>query len=122
LSNEQGGLERLFLRQQLFADAAFGPLEPHRACLGAVRDLMYLPAAFSGYIFAALVGWVGWYGAALLQMCLLLLVPIIAMLFFDLGKTSCKTKSRTVPAPQGPFRITENKTGVGGEILGPVFS
>jgi hypothetical protein len=26
-------------------------------------------------------------------MCLLLLVPIVAMLFFDLGKTSCKTKS-----------------------------
>jgi hypothetical protein len=24
---------------------------------------------------------------------LLLLVPIVAMLFFDLGKTSCKTKS-----------------------------
>ena len=53
---------------------------------------IYLPAAFSGYIFAALVESVGWHRAALLQMCLLLIVPIIAMLFFDLGKTSCKTK------------------------------
>ena len=60
---------------------------------GLFVTCIYLPAAFSGYIFAALVGWVGWHGAALLQMCLLLLIPIIAMLFFDLGKTSCKTKS-----------------------------
>jgi hypothetical protein len=30
---------------------------------------------------------VGWHRAALLQMCLLLIVPIMAMLFFDLGKT-----------------------------------
>jgi MFS family permease len=65
---------------------------------GLFVTCIYLPAAFSGYIFAALVGWVGWHGAALLQMCLLLLVPIIAMLFFDLVKTSCKTKSdRFVP-------------------------
>ena len=60
---------------------------------GLFVTCIYLPAAFSGYIFAALVGWIGWHGAALLQMCLLLLVPIVAMLFFDLGKTSCKTKS-----------------------------
>ena len=60
---------------------------------GLFVTCIYLPAAFSGYIFAALVGWVGWHRAALLQMCLLPLVPIIAMLFFDLGKTSCKTKS-----------------------------
>jgi MFS family permease len=60
---------------------------------GLFVTCVYLPAAFSGYIFAALVGGVGWHRAALLQMCLLLLVPIIAMLFFDPGKTSCKTKS-----------------------------
>jgi len=60
---------------------------------GLFVTCIYLPAALSGYIFAGIVGWVGWHRAALLQMCLLLLVPIIAMLFFDLGKTSCKTKS-----------------------------
>jgi hypothetical protein len=30
-------------------------------------------------------------------MCLLLIVPILAMLFFDLGKTSCKTKPQVSP-------------------------
>jgi MFS family permease len=56
---------------------------------GLFVTCVYLPAAFSGYIFAALVGWLGWHGAALLQMCLLLAVPALAMLFFELGKTSC---------------------------------
>jgi MFS family permease len=65
---------------------------------GLFVTCIYLPAAFSGYIFAALVGWIGWHGAALLQMGLLLLVPIIAMVFFDLGKTSCKAKSGHRPS------------------------
>jgi MFS family permease len=61
---------------------------------------IFLPAAFSGYMFAALVGWVGWGSAALLQLCLLLLFPILAMLFFDLGKTSCKrNRVKSVPRP-----------------------
>jgi MFS family permease len=55
---------------------------------GLFVTCVYLPAAFSGYIFAALVGWIGWHGAALLQMCLLLAVPIVAMLFFEIAKTS----------------------------------
>jgi hypothetical protein len=62
---------------------------------------IYLPAAFSGYIFAALVDWIGWHGAALLQMCLLLVIPIIAMLFFDLGRTSCKISSGFGPDVTG---------------------
>ena len=65
---------------------------------GLFVTCIYLPAAFSGYIFAALVGWLGWYGAALLQMCLLLLFPTMAMLFFDLDKTSCK-RNRGRPVP-----------------------
>jgi MFS family permease len=60
---------------------------------GLFVTCIYLPAAFSGYIFAALVGWLGWHRAALVQMSLLLLIPILAMLFFDLGKTSCKGRS-----------------------------
>jgi MFS family permease len=64
---------------------------------GLFVTCIYLPAALSGYIFAALVEEVGWHRAALLQMCLLLIVPILAMLFFDLGKTSCKTKPQVSP-------------------------
>jgi MFS family permease len=65
---------------------------------GLFVTCIYLPAAFSGYVFAALVGWVGWHEAALLQMSLLLLVPIMAMLFFDLGRTSRKRiRARSVP-------------------------
>lgn len=66
---------------------------------GLFVTCIFLPAAFSGYIFAALVGWVGWGSAALLQMSLLLLFPILAMLFFDLGKTSCK-RNRAKPVPR----------------------
>jgi MFS family permease len=62
---------------------------------GLFVTCVYLPAAFSGYIFAALVGWIGWHGAALLQMCLLLAVPIFAMLFFELAKTSCPAPAQT---------------------------
>jgi MFS family permease len=57
---------------------------------GLVVTCVYLPAALSGYLFADLVGWIGWSRAALLQMSLLLAIPAFAMLFFDLAKTSCK--------------------------------
>jgi MFS family permease len=57
---------------------------------GLVVTCVYLPAALSGYLFAELVARFGWGDAALIQMSLLLVVPTIAMLFFDLGKTSCK--------------------------------
>jgi MFS family permease len=62
---------------------------------GLFVTCVYLPAAFSGYIFAALVKSIGWHGAALLQMCLLLTVPILGMLFFELGNTSCPTRRRS---------------------------
>jgi predicted MFS family arabinose efflux permease len=71
---------------------------------GLFVTCVYLPAAFSGYIFAALVGWIGWHGAALLQMCLLLAVPIFAMLFFELAKTSC-------PAPAQNRLLGESQKG-----------
>jgi MFS family permease len=57
---------------------------------GLMVICVYLPAALSGYVFAGLVARVGWGNAALLQMCLLLLIPVIAMLFFKLERTSCK--------------------------------
>ncbi|MBV9288129.1 MAG: hypothetical protein JO288_09935, partial [Hyphomicrobiales bacterium] len=49
---------------------------------------LYLPAAFSGYLFAGLVNLFGWGYAALAQMSLVLAVPIVAMTFFDLGRTN----------------------------------
>jgi hypothetical protein len=61
---------------------------------GLFVTCVYLPAAFSGSIFAALVGWRGWHGAAMMQMCLLLAVPIFAMLFFQPAKTSCPSAKR----------------------------
>lgn len=60
---------------------------------GLVVTCVYLPAALSGYLFAELVARLGWSNAALVQMSLLLVIPTIAMLFFDLGRTSCKIGS-----------------------------
>jgi MFS family permease len=56
---------------------------------GLIVTCVYLPAALSGYLFAELRVAFGWGNAALVQLTLLLLVPLIAMLFFDLSRTSC---------------------------------
>jgi len=56
---------------------------------GLVVTCVYLPAALSGYLFAELVTQLGWGNAALTQMSLLLIVPILAMFFFDISKTNC---------------------------------
>ena len=63
---------------------------------GLVVTCVYLPAALSGYLFAELRGAYGWGGTALLQMCLQLAVPFVAMLFFDPAQTS--TRPAAVPA------------------------
>jgi len=57
---------------------------------GLVITCVYLPAALSGYLFAELRGAYGWGGAALLQMCLQLLIPFVAMLFFDPAQTGAR--------------------------------
>jgi MFS family permease len=62
---------------------------------GLVVTCVYLPAALSGYLFAELVTQLSWGNAALVQMALLPIVPILAMFFFDVAKTSC---------PVGPDR------------------
>ncbi len=56
---------------------------------GLVVSCVYLPAALSGYLFAELRIALGWGEAALWQLTLLLIIPLIAMLFFDLSRTSC---------------------------------
>ncbi|MBV8912675.1 MAG: MFS transporter [Acetobacteraceae bacterium] len=58
---------------------------------GLVVACVYLSGAVSGYLFASLVGWVGWGRAALMQMSLFLAVPIVAMLLFDVAATSSKS-------------------------------
>ncbi|HQT89853.1 MAG TPA: hypothetical protein PK677_15135, partial [Acidiphilium sp.] len=61
---------------------------------------VYLPAALSGYLFAELRIALGWGEAALWQLSLLLIVPLVAMLFFDLSRTSCPIGS--VPLAEAP--------------------
>jgi MFS family permease len=56
---------------------------------GLVVTCVYLPAAISGYLFALLETRFGWGNAALLQMSILLIIPIVIMLFFDVSQTSC---------------------------------
>ncbi len=70
---------------------------------GLVVSCVYLPAALSGYLFGMLNVAYGWATAGLLQMSLLLVVPVLAMLFFDVSKTSCPTRrvpSTSKSAPQ----------------------
>jgi MFS family permease len=68
---------------------------------GLVVTCVYLPAALSGYLFAELVSRLGWGGAALVQMSLLLVIPLVAMLFFDVSKTSCPTRRpRAIGRPE----------------------
>jgi MFS family permease len=61
---------------------------------GLVVTCVYLPAALSGYLFAELKNSFGWGEAALIQMVLLLLIPLVAMLAFDLSRTSCPVGPR----------------------------
>ena len=70
---------------------------------GLFVTCIYLPAAASGYLFAELVGALGWGNAALVQMLALLVVPIVAMAFFDLDQTSSKTAApQTLPSRRQP--------------------
>ncbi len=69
---------------------------------GLVVTCVYLPAALSGYLFAELRGAYGWGGAALLQMCLQLLIPFVAMLFFDPARTG----ARPIATPAAEAAVT----------------
>ena len=48
----------------------------------------YVPAAIAGYLFSALVGGVGWGGAAVWQLSVLPLLGVVALLFVDVTKFS----------------------------------
>lgn len=66
---------------------------------GLVVTSVYLPAALSGYLFAHLKMNFGWGDAALIQMAGLLIVPIVAMIFFDLSRTSCPVRPALAQEP-----------------------
>ena len=68
---------------------------------GLVVSCLYLPAAASGYVFALLKERFDWGDAALIQMSLVLIVPVIGMLFFDLSRTSCPVRARRHGSPAG---------------------
>jgi hypothetical protein len=52
----------------------------------------YLPAAFAGYLFSALVNSTGWGGAGLWQLTLLPLVGVAALLFVRSGALARTTQ------------------------------
>jgi sugar phosphate permease len=53
---------------------------------GLYVSSFYVPAAFAGYLFSALVGATGWGGAAIWQLTVLPLVGVVALLFVDVGR------------------------------------
>jgi sugar phosphate permease len=69
---------------------------------GLVVTCVYLPAAVSGYLFAELEQNFGWGNAALIQMTILLIIPVVAMLFFDMSRTSCPSVTRRPVSPALP--------------------
>lgn len=62
---------------------------------GVMVTCLYLPASLAGYLFAVLRVSYGWGNAALLQLCLVPLVAIVAMMFLD-----AKAVRRPRPAAQ----------------------
>lgn len=71
---------------------------------GLVVSCVYLPAAVSGYLFATLKMNYGWGNAALIQMAVQLIIPIVAMMFFDASQTSCPVRPRAEePSAARPY-------------------
>lgn len=60
---------------------------------------LYLPSSLAGYLFAALVGSVGWGGAGLVQLTLIPIIGIVAMAFLN-------EKQVLVPRKAGPSSMT----------------
>jgi cyanate permease len=48
----------------------------------------YLLAALAGYLFALLVGSLGWGGAGIVQLVLMPVIGIVAMLFLDYSRVN----------------------------------
>jgi MFS family permease len=77
----------LFVNVYSFVQRSVRPALIGRAS-GLFVASLYLPSALAGYLFALLVGQVGWGGAAIGQMVLLPIVGIVAMLLVDESRIS----------------------------------
>jgi MFS family permease len=87
LSFAEGAIASGFLFVNIYS-AMQRAVRPHligRAS-GVYVSAFYIPAAFAGYLFSALVGAAGWGGAALWQLTVLPLVGVIALLFVDVSR------------------------------------
>ncbi|WP_051383207.1 MFS transporter [Bradyrhizobium sp. WSM3983] len=72
----------VFINTYALIQRCVRPAQVGRAS-GVMITCLYLPASLAGYLFALLVNHSGWGNAALLQLCLVPLVAIVAMLFLD---------------------------------------
>jgi MFS family permease len=77
----------LFVNVYSFVQRSVRPALIGRAS-GLFVASLYLPSALAGYLFALLVGQVGWGGAAIGQMVLLPIVGIVAMVLVDESRSS----------------------------------
>jgi MFS family permease len=87
LSFAEGAIASGFLFVNIYS-AMQRAVRPHligRAS-GVYVSAFYVPAAFAGYLFSALVAGTGWGGAATWQLTVLPLVGVVALLFVDVGR------------------------------------
>jgi MFS family permease len=87
LSFAEGAIASGFLFVNIYS-AMQRAVRPHligRAS-GVYVSAFYVPAAFAGYLFSALVAGAGWGGAAIWQLTVLPLVGVVALLFVDVGR------------------------------------
>ena len=87
LSFAEGAIASGFLFVNIYS-AMQRAVRPHligRAS-GVYVSAFYVPAAFAGYLFSALVAGTGWGGAAIWQLTVLPLVGVVALLFVDVGR------------------------------------
>ena len=87
LSFAEGAIASGFLFVNIYS-AMQRSVRPHligRAS-GVYVSAFYIPAAFAGYLFSALVAGTGWGGAAIWQLTVLPLIGVAALLFVDVRR------------------------------------
>jgi MFS family permease len=92
LSFAEGAIASGFLFVNIYS-AMQRAVRPHMIgrASGIYVAAFYIPAAFAGYVFSALVGGTGWGGAGLWQLTVLPLVGVAALLFVDTRRLSNAT-------------------------------